>query len=287
MLPPCPLCEAPQAAFSFAKNGFSIFRCPRCDFRFVHPPPGDAGDLYGEDYFRGARRGFGYVDYDLDKVAMESFFASALDRLERFRPERGALLDVGAATGFFLKLAARRGWRGEGLEISPYAVRQAAQSGSTVRLGILTDRLFPESSFHAVTLFDVIEHVSDPAGMLAEVKRLLIPGGLVVINTPDTASWWARLFGRRWHAFCPPEHLSYLNRRNLSLLLSRHGFRVEHTAKIGKRFTPAYVFSMLRRWQGWTLWRSLEGRVRAGALNRIALPINIRDNFFLIARRID
>ena len=280
----CPICATPSA-FSFSKSGYAIFRCPGCDFRFVHPPPSDTSHLYGEDYFHGASRGFGYVNYEEDKVAMRSFFLVILDAIEYNLPSRGRLLDVGAATGFFLKLAAERGWAVAGLEVSDYAVRIAERSGLPVAQGTLEAARFPDNFFDAVVLLDVIEHVAEPGRLVAQVSRLLRPGGVVAINTPDTASWWARVLAERWHAYCPPEHLSYFNRSNLSRLLEASGFTVVFTVTLPKRFTPAYVFSMLHRWQGLRVWRCLEQAFKASRLNRLSLPLNLRDNFFLIARK--
>lgn len=274
------------------KNGYWIYRCPRCRFGFVPGSPTDTRAVYNREYFAGAGHGFGYVNYEEDKIAMRPFFGAVLDAIESHlaegdgqAPSPRRLLDVGAATGFFVKLAEARGWTAVGLEISPYAVARARATGADVRLGALGDTL-PADPFDALTLLDVIEHVSDPGRMLAESRRMLRPGGVIAINTPDTASWWARAFGARWHAYCPPEHLSYFNSENLSTLLAEHSFRVRAISKLGKRFTPAYLCSMLYRWQGIGFWRRLGRAIEPTALNRAALPVNIRDNFFIIAERV-
>ena len=145
---------------------------------------------------------------------------------------------------------------------------------------------FPAGSFDVITLMDVLEHVSDPADMIQRCRALLKPGGILVVNTPDAASAWARAFGRRWHAYCPPEHLSYFNPNNASDLLQRSGFRTLAVHKFGKRFTPAYVCSMLGRWQGIRLWNVLGRWVGRTPLNRLALPVNIRDNFCIFGERL-
>lgn len=247
--------------------------------------PDDTRSVYGDDYFTGACRGFGYVNYEADKVAMRGFFERALDAVERILPGRGALLDVGAATGFFLKLARERGWRTAGLEVSSYAAREARRSGHEVLEGTLESAPWKGPVFDAITLFDVIEHVPDPRRTLECAFAILRPGGVIAINTPDTGSAWARAFGRHWHAYCPPEHLSYFNRRNMQALLSLCGFEVVSVMKIGKRFTPAYIASMLWRWQRLRCWRWIGRALERTPLNRFELPVNIRDNMFLIARK--
>mgnify|MGYP001559767924 FL=1 len=283
--PSCLVCANPKTDFDFAKKDFAIYRCARCGFQFVYPPPPDTASIYSEDYFRGARHGFGYVNYDEDKVAMQAFFEAVLKAMERLLPARGQLLDVGAATGFFLKLARGRGWVVAGLEISGYASRLAQRSGLPVTQGTLQSAGYPSNSFDAVVLLDVIEHLSDPAALVDQCRRILRPGGLLVINTPDTSSLWARIYKSRWHAFCPPEHLSYFSPSNHGRILDRRGFKIERKSKLGKRFKPAYVFSMLSRWQKLRLWERLAKWSESNFLNRVALPINIRDNFFMIAKK--
>lgn len=296
--PPCPICEYSRTGFLFSKSGYDIYCCTKCAFKFVHPSPSDPADVYSEEYFRGATHGFGYVDYEEDKVAMRHFFETVLDSIERYKSARPKffsvnsgpansmkLLDVGAATGFFVKIAEGRGWNSIGLEISAYAVSAAFRNGAPVIQGTLDSADFHYSSFDAITLLDVIEHVADPVGMVEKCVKLLRPGGILAINTPDSSSLWAKIFGRAWHAYCPPEHLSYFNPDNLSQLLKNHGLEVEGVSKLAKRFSPAYVFSMLFRWQKFRFWMWLSGRIKNTFLNRISLPVNIRDNFFIIARR--
>jgi len=280
----CPVCQA-SAVFAFTKREWRIWRCPACDFRFVWPAPPSTEAIYDEDYFRGAAAGFGYADYDEDKIAMESFFASVLATIRSFRSPPGALLDIGAATGFFLRMAQMEGWRGTGVEISSFACRRAHAAGLDVRCGTLETVSLPPGAFDAITLMDVLEHVSDPASMLARCRALLRPGGIIAINTPDASSAWARVFGTRWHAYCPPEHLSYFNATNAAALLRSTGFRPLAVRKFGKRFTPAYVFSMLARWQGIGFWDAASRWIGRTPLNRLALPVNIRDNFCIFAER--
>lgn len=283
----CGACGGFQTATAFAKNGFQIRSCRTCDFKFVHPPPADdPARLYGQGYFCGAEQGFGYVHYEEDKIAMRPFFERVLALLGELKGRPGALLDVGAATGFFLKLAAAHGWTGQGVEVSDFACRRAKAAGLAVQCGTLEAAAFPAVSFDAVTLLDVIEHVSSPAHTLVECRRILKPGGMIFVNTPDTASAWARLFGQHWHAYCPPEHLAYFNQKNLGRLLERSGFRVGRSGKIGKSFTPAYVASMLYRWQGLRIWGWLSKYLERPRLNRLALPIDVRDNFFIAAEKV-
>ena len=60
---------------------------------------------------------------------------------------------------------------------------------------------------------------------LVRARELLAPGGLLVIETGDVASPWARLLGRHWYFLDPPQHLWYFTGDGLAALLARAGFR--------------------------------------------------------------
>jgi 2-polyprenyl-3-methyl-5-hydroxy-6-metoxy-1,4-benzoquinol methylase len=199
-------------------------------------------------------------------------------------PKRATLLDVGAATGFFISLARQHGFEARGIEISAYAAQQARQRDLAVTTGTLAD-LPISDPFDVVTMLDVIEHVPDPRQEVLRARDLLQKHGVLAINTPDASSLHARLMGRRWHQILPPEHLYYFNRVALRALLEEAGFEVINVSTVGKRFTLQYIFKTLYVWQRIALWRRLSQLCSKGPLSRLALPINLHDNMFVIARK--
>ena len=282
----CAICGAP-ARFLGTRNGHQIYKCHACRtyFTWPLPPSGENLKIYSEDYFSSAANGFGYADYDRDKQVMIPTFEKYLDILERFLPAKGALIDVGAATGFFLKLAVDRGWTGIGIEPSAHASAAARNKGLDVRTGIFDSDSFPAESVDAITLWDVIEHVPDPVGLLRTVHATLRPGGLVAINTPDSGSLLARVLGSRWHLVVPPEHLFLFNQTSLRHALGEDRFEILVQDKIGKRFTVQYVLETLYRWQKLGVWRKGYELVRDKRAGRAGVAINLRDNMFIVARK--
>ena len=267
------------------KGKYPFYRCGACGLLFVWPLPSDNLSIYSQSYFAGAEQGFGYVDYDQDKAAMASTFEKYLDLLAQAHPDQGSLLDVGAATGFFLELARRRQWKTCGVEPSDYATRVARHKGLDVHCGVLEDLSLPEVSFDVITMWDVIEHVTDPRKSLTKAFAMLAPGGTLALNTPDSASLLARLLGLRWHLVVPPEHLILFSRKSLELLLKQAGFEVTLSRCIGKRFTIQYVLETLARWQGLGLWHTALRLVRRLGIGDWGVSINLRDNMFILARR--
>ena len=284
--PVCPLCQSQQTHFWLRKNNTDVYRCRACRLIFVSPLPENIDRLYSKDYFCGAHNGFGYINYDEDKEVDTQSFNRYLVEIESARGEKkGRLLDVGAATGAFLSIAANAGWQVEGVEISNYAASAARQKGLNVHAGELENAPLAVSSFDAITMWDVFEHVRSPRATLDKVCHLLKPNGLLVINTPDAGSLHAHLRGNKWPLIIPPEHTYLFNRNNIARLLAEQGFAVVKFTTIGKRFTPAYIFQILYTNRHFKLWRVLSNFIKKTPLNNLAIPINLRDNMFVLARK--
>ena len=278
----CPLCDSHKVSFFLRKKGFDLYKCQNCKLLFLFPLPESIG-VYDESYFSGAEKGFGYVDYDVDKEPMKPTFNKYLDIVSSLGISNGKLLDIGSATGFFMDLAEKRGFEVTGVEISDFAAEIGRKKGLKIITGDLIDQKFTESHFDVITMFDVLEHVPKPKEIIREVYRILKKGGLVVINTPDVESLWARVLGTHWQLIMPPEHINYFSPKNLGDYLSKNGFEVKISSKIGKSFTLQYILKMLYKWQGWRIF--LTGPTLNKFLSKISIPINLHDNFFMIVKK--
>ncbi|MRR31052.1 class I SAM-dependent methyltransferase, partial [bacterium] len=160
----------------------------------------------------------------------------------------GSLLDVGCATGIFLEtMGAAPSWQLRGVEISEHAARIARdQKNLDVVTGTLEQAKFADGQFDVVTLWDVLEHLHDPAGSLKEIRRILKPGGVLVFRVPNGGSLDARLFGPYWAGLEPPRHLFVFDQKTLTAFLSNAGFTVKRmSCEIGSY--PTFVLS-LRFW---------------------------------------
>ncbi len=282
----CIVCRKNTGQWWFTKNTHQVHRCQECALVFISPIPTSTSEVYSENYFCGASDGFGYVNYDEDKQADLSAFEKYLDKIEKEKPARGLLLDIGAATGTFVKAAKNHGWNAVGLEISEYAAAAGRSKGMTIQTGTVDSAQFNEHSFDVITLWDVFEHFPEPRPALTKISTWLKPGGLLVMNLPDAGSLYARLMGKHWQLIIPPEHLHLFNKKNLSALLTEHGFAVMSTAKIGKKFKPAYIFQILYTIRHQKFWKILSEKIRRTPLNRISIPINLRDNIFVISKKL-
>ena len=205
-------------------HGTDLVSCRGCALVRVDPMPGaaEAARLYHDGYFRDAVRG--YVDYAADEAVFRAEFRRRLRTLERLGA-RGRLLDVGCASGALLLEARECGFTAAGLEPAPLTARRAAErSGCPVRASTLEDALLAPASYDVITLFDVLEHLTQPRHALARLRLSLACGGLLAVTVPDYGGLWARLSGARWPFLTPWEHLVYFTRRTLAALLRAAGF---------------------------------------------------------------
>ncbi len=269
----CPVCGAGAPRPKLRVGAVEILCCGACGLAWWTPPPAHAAaSVYGASYFRGAGTGRGYDDYAGLEASLRKTFASRLRRLGP--PAPGArLLDVGAAYGFAVAEARRAGWQAWGLELSRAAARVAAAAGTPVLVAEAARAPFAAGSLDAVTLWDVLEHLPDPHAALAELARLLRPGGLLALSTGDVGSLAARLSGSRWHLYSLPEHLFFFSRQSLRLLLGAHGLRVESMRAEGARYPLGYLAERLRK----TLLRRPAARPARFPGAAWSIPVNLFD----------
>lgn len=171
------------------------------------------------------------------------------------------VVDVGCSRGQFVAAAIAAGYRAEGVEPAPRIAEAARAAGVPVRTGLLEDQGFADNSFDALTLFEVIEHLRTPLPLLAECRRVLKPGGILLVSTANAESWTAAAMGAHWDYFDMERdggHISFYNPRSIAQIAARAGFEVARidTARVkfhDKENTPR--------------WRYVLGKLAAEALN--------------------
>jgi SAM-dependent methyltransferase len=138
------------------------------------------------------------------------------------------LLDVGCGDGSFLVAMRDLGWKVTGVEPDAEAASRAKRDHGIDVLPAPFERSdLPEGRFDVITAGSVLEHVPDARAFLREGKRLLKPGGRIIILTPNPESLGHRLFGRNWFALDPPRHFFLYPPRALGRMAAQTGLQVE------------------------------------------------------------
>ena len=229
---PCPTCGSSQPRPELEKDHMTLVRCERCDLVYVSP-------TFDEGHYKAV-----YASAEYQDIVRDLGIKSHDYRVQRFGSERAALmaphvppaaryLDVGCSTGFVVEAARDRGWQAVGLDLNPSAVEFGRGRGLDLRCVALEDAGFPPAAFDAVSLFDVIEHLLDPARTLRECARLLAPGGIVFLYVPNFDSASRLLMGKEAHFIWPTHHLNYYTPITLADFVRREGFEPVYLATEG------------------------------------------------------
>jgi hypothetical protein len=134
-----------------------------------------------------------------------------------------------------------------------------------------------EERYAAVTLVDFIEHIPHPSEALSIAHKILSPGGILCLVTPDINSWAARIMGQKWWHY-RPGHLGYFSQKSLLLLLQKTGFRMIKMRKYNWTFSLHYLFSRVP-----SLEFLLRNRILASFWRRIPIKLFLRDSFEIYA----
>jgi ubiquinone/menaquinone biosynthesis C-methylase UbiE len=199
--------------------------------------------------------------------------------VRRHAGPKGRMLDVGCGTGTFVCAAREQGWAAEGLDPCEWMIARARSRcpSATFHVGDPTSLAFEPGALHAVTLWNVLEHVPSPAAMLRQARSWLRPEGRLFLRVPNGRSVVARLMGPRW-VLLVREHLWYFSPGTIERLLGAEGFDV-----VGVRWAthPASIGNVLRRAAQYrsraSAWAEALGRSgRLGGI-RLRLPIGEMD----------
>ncbi|ALM49238.1 methyltransferase [Flavobacterium psychrophilum] len=156
--------------------------------------------------------------------------------IEGFQPGKGNILDIGAGTGDFLVMAKSKGWEIVGLEPNPKA-KASAQAKGVIFLEELSQ--MPDRSADIITMWHVLEHVPDIENQIAELKRILKPGGTIIIAVPNFKSYDAQYYGKHWAAYDVPRHLWHFSKTSIKLLFAKQG--MELIKVLPMKFDSFYV----------------------------------------------
>ena len=273
----CPLCGTKKFTRLYPNHYPRLVTCSGCSLIYTNPRLKNEHlqKLYTKKYFRNDISSvFGYTNYQGDELKIRKTARKRLEKIERFHPP-GKILDLGCATGFFLDEARQRGWEPYGVEISKFAASYATkQLKLDVVNGDLQSINFPAKSFDLITMWDVVEHITNPVPTFKKLSKLLKKDGMLVFSTPDVGSVPARITKHRWIGYkLSDEHLAYFSLPTIQNLLEQTGFELETVHHLGKYIS----FSLFADRMG--IYSARSGKL----LTKIAKYIPKSFNFYLSA----
>lgn len=244
---PCPRCGARDAVFRLRLAVSAMVACRACGTTYVNP-------RVTSEHIEAKLQAWAREDV-LDRERLRSAFEPAsmeyyrrlLSRMVRHsRSPRGRLLDVGCSTGAFMVVARDAGWSVQGVEIGRSS---AAYARETLSLDVTQVSMYEldavPSSYDAISMIEVIEHLERPRVALDRAYALLKPGGVLLVTTPNFDALYRRLFGSRWWVVnCEDEHIVVFDVSSLTGIIEDAGFEV-----VSRHMQGLDIAGMLKAWR--------------------------------------
>ena len=229
----CPICQSEAAADFWTKYGKrptvagqgievlvrpKIYRCLSCGFRFTYPSP--RPELLNAAYAAAGTQV--WPDDSLNAICRD--YPNRIQRICQYALTP-SVLDIGCYTGEFLSHFPRD-WAKAGIEPSGSAASVAQDRDIRIIGNDFFGTPIESGVYGVITAMNIIEHMPDPGAFIRKAADSLGGGGILVIETGDVHSRYARLMGEHWGYYHLPEHVSFFSREALVKLMQRSGLEI-------------------------------------------------------------
>lgn len=225
----CNLCNSNEYELFKEIDSHRLVKCKRCGLVYLNPrltPRQEVNEEYSADY---------YIKIFLrqeskTKEEIEEEVNKNIGRAEEISGEcnkGGKILDIGCGLGFFMACLKRYGWDVTGIDISEWATNFAKEKlGLNVFTGIIENIEF-NTQFDVITIYHVLEHLSDPLKTLRRITEIIANEGILIIKGPNLASFDAIWHGRNWRGYDDRTHRYYFTPKTYEMILEKAGFFIQ------------------------------------------------------------
>jgi 2-polyprenyl-3-methyl-5-hydroxy-6-metoxy-1,4-benzoquinol methylase len=230
--------------YSVSGQTFELLTDPSLGLLYTHPKPGDEqlkAYYPQEGYISHSNQLKSFFDFLYHAVRYFSL-RKKVRFIKPFKSKAGALLDVGAGTGSFIRAAKRSGWDVKGIEPDSVARGIANTKNANTVFSLKTLSSLKTASYDVITLWHVLEHLPNLQEDLKTFKRLLKPNGRIIVAVPNFNSFDAIYFKGFWAAYDVPRHLWHFSQDTIPKVFSEVQMTLESTHPMRM---DAYYVSML------------------------------------------
>lgn len=238
----CPSCASKRVKSYGSRNNYNLSTCNACGLVFVANFI-SSNDL--NEFYKG-QSCEAYIDQDIE---LRTFYQKLLREILELGLNGDDVLDVGCGSGLFLEEIRKAGLSGTGIEPDPERVAFSRSRGLNVIQGILPCEELSCKTFNLIWISHVIEHVPEPNGLIEEVVKIMCPGALLAIITPNIKCLSSRILNVHHRYVIPPEHVSYYSMHSMRVLLTRHGLVREKTYTQGAQYTLKELIAYILKLQ--------------------------------------
>jgi 2-polyprenyl-3-methyl-5-hydroxy-6-metoxy-1,4-benzoquinol methylase len=277
----CPICQSSDVKTIYDAT---LLQCGNCQHGWANLKLDHAylQELYAENYFKGEE----YADYLADKDILQLNFKKRIRKIAAQLPQTATTIEIGCAYGFFLETLHAKfpQIKYTGYDISTAAISYANQHfGAHFSAENFLDAQL-EANHDAIFMWDVIEHLSDPAAFLKKANSVCKPGAMLYLTTGDFSALLAKLQGKKWRMIHPPTHLHYFTKKSIKKLLLANGFE-----PVFIKYPPVYrslgliyfaLFILNKKPSRFHQW------IYRHIPRAAAIPFNTFDIFFVGAKKI-
>jgi SAM-dependent methyltransferase len=225
---PCGYCQATKSlrlypTQSIFGDNFYLNHCLNCNavFPAPRPTPEQLEIAYDDSYYgQGQQKFTAYVE-----VILDLFRQGRARRVNRYVKPPAKVLDIGCGNGRFLGNLIERDFEGYGIELSGRAAERAKLIPKlNLTIGQLGPDTFEENFFDVITMWHVFEHMEEPRKTLDIIRKILKPGGCLMMSLPNIDSLQSKIFGGNWLHLDPPRHLFFVGAVDLISKMKGFGF---------------------------------------------------------------
>ena len=229
---------------------WDILQCQACGLGILDPMPSpeDISSYYQDNFYSKEEQCRFNPLVEALRLGFGSLRTWGLRSLVR---TPGRVLDYGSGAGHFVTAMKRLGWDVASVDIANQDDIPTLGRDTVVMEGEKPHIDYPDNYFDVVSLWYVIEHVISPRETLKEVRRVLKPGGTLLLAQQDFASIQAKVFGPNWLILDPPRHLYQFDKVNLTRLCNEIGFSLKKVERASLEMGPFTILqSVLNRIMG-------------------------------------
>ena len=254
--------------YFLTQEEFELFKCNQCGLLFTEPRPktDEIGKYYqSEDYYSHQENKNGLIPRIYEKVKsinLKNKVAMAIRGLPK-----GQLLDIGCGVGDFLVQVKKAGWEVKGIEPSNDAKVIAQTRLGFTPLNPTESKTLPEKAFEVITMWHVLEHIDNLRNQTEELRRLLKPGGRLVIALPNYLAYDCEYYKDKWAAWDVPRHLNHFSPECLKTIITSLDFQYCDEKKL--IWDSYYISFLSEKYLGHTLplvrgaWTGFKSNIKA------------------------
>ncbi len=232
----CPICSSPNIApqlnakdYTVSQKEFAVWHCKNCTAGFTQdvPEQNEIGVYYQSDnYISHSNTKKGFVNTLYHWVRSRTLNKKKQLLIDEVGVMKGEILDIGCGTGAFLNTMKTAGWGITGLEPDVTARAKAAALYSIQPLS--SEKIFElkPSTYHAITMWHVLEHVHELHEYIKQLSTLITPNGKIFIAVPNYTSKDAAIYAAHWAAYDVPRHLYHFSPAAMQQLIAQHNLKI-------------------------------------------------------------